>query len=43
MKDPHILQSEVDKAIKEIRNRISTGDDIPGEMLKLLGKGGLKY
>ena len=39
-KDPHILQSEVEKAIKEMRNRKATGnDDIPGDVLKLLVKG----
>jgi hypothetical protein len=33
----------VEKAIKEMRNRKATGDDdVPGEMLKLLGEGGLK-
>ena len=42
-KGPHILKSEVEKAIKEMRNRKATGDDdIPGDVLKLLGKGGLK-
>ena len=42
-KGPHILQSEVEKAIKEMRNRKATGnDDIPGDVLKLLGEGGLK-
>ena len=42
-KGPHILQSEVEKAIKELRNRKATGDDdIPGNVLKLLGEGGLK-
>ena len=31
------------KAIKEMRNRKATGDDdIPGDVLKLLGEGGLK-
>jgi len=41
-KGPHILQSEVEKAIKEMRNRKATGDDdIPGDVLKLLGEGGL--
>ena len=31
------------KAIKEMRNRKATGDDdIPGDVLKLLGDGGLK-
>ena len=40
---PHILQSEVEKAIKEMRNRKATGDgDIPGDVIKLLGEGGLK-
>ena len=33
----------MEKAIKEMRNRKATGDDdIPGEVLKLLGEGGLK-
>ena len=41
-KGPHVLQSEVEKAIKEIRNRKATGDDdIPGDVLKLLGEGDL--
>ena len=43
-KGPHILQSEVEKAIKEMRNKKATGDDddVPGDVLKLLGEGGLK-
>ena len=42
-KGPHILQSEVEKAIKEMRNRKATGDDdIPRDVLKLLEEGGLK-
>jgi hypothetical protein len=41
-KGPHILQSDVEKAIKEIRNKKATGDDVPGDVLKLLGEGGLK-
>ena len=37
-KGSHILQSEVEKAIKEMKNRKATGDDdIPGDVLKLLG------
>ena len=41
-KGPYILQSEMEKAIKEMRNRKATGDDdVPGDVLKLLG-GGLK-
>jgi hypothetical protein len=33
----------VENAIKEIRNRKATGDDdVPGDVLKLLGGGGLK-
>jgi len=33
----------VGKAIKKMRNRKATGDDdIPGDVLKLLGEGGLK-
>ena len=40
---PYILQSEVEKAIKEIRNKKATGDDdVPGDVLKLLGEGSLK-
>ena len=37
------LQSEVEKAIKEMRNKKATDDDdVPGDVLKLLGEGGLK-
>jgi len=33
----------VEKAIKEMRNRKATGDDdVPGDVLKILGEGGLK-
>ena len=33
----------MEKATKEMRNRKATGDDdVPGDMLKLLGEGGLK-
>ena len=40
-KGPYILQSEVEKAIKEIRNNKATGDDdVPADVLKLLGDGG---
>ena len=39
----YILQSEVEKAIKEMRNKKATGDDdVPGHVLKLLGEGSLK-
>jgi hypothetical protein len=42
-KGTYILQSKVEKAIKETRNRKATGDDdVPGDVLKLLGEGGLK-
>ena len=42
-KGPYILLSEVEKAVKEMRNRKSIGDDdVPGDVLKLLGEGGLK-
>jgi hypothetical protein len=35
-KGPYNLQSDVEKAIKEMRNRKTTGDDdVPGEVLKL--------
>ena len=37
------LQSEVEKAIKEMRNKKATDDDdVPGDVLKLLGGSGLK-
>ena len=40
---PYILQSEVEKTIKEMRNRKATGDDdVPGDVLRLLGEDGLK-
>jgi hypothetical protein len=33
----------VEKAIKEVRNKKATGDDnVPGDVLKLLGESGLK-
>ena len=42
-KGPYILLSEVEKAVKEMRNRKATGDDdVPGDVLKLLGEDGLK-
>jgi hypothetical protein len=42
-KGPYILQSEVKKAIKEMRNKKATGDDnVPGDVLKVMGEFGLK-
>jgi hypothetical protein len=42
-KGPYILQCEVEKAIKEMRYKKATGeDDVPGDVLKLFGEGGLK-
>jgi len=42
-KGPYTLQSEVEKAIKEMRNKKATGDDdVLGDVLKLMGEGGLK-
>jgi len=39
-KGPYILRSEVEKSIKEMRNKKVTGDDdVPGDVLKLLEKG----
>jgi hypothetical protein len=32
----------VEKAIKEMRNKKATGDDVPGDVYKLLVEGGLK-
>jgi hypothetical protein len=40
--DPHILHSEVEKAIKEMRDKKAAGDDdVPVKALKLLGDDGL--
>ena len=37
------MQSEVEKAIQKKRNKKATGDDdVPGDVLKLFGEGGLK-
>ena len=41
-KGPYILRSEVEKAIKEMRNKATGDDDVPGDVLKLFGGGGLK-
>jgi hypothetical protein len=42
-KGPYILQSEVENAMKEMGNKKATADDaVPGDVLKLLGEGGLK-
>jgi hypothetical protein len=42
-KGPYLFQSEVEKAIKEIRDKKATGDDdVPGDVLKLLGEDGLR-
>ena len=42
-KGPYILQSEVENAIKEMRNKKATGGvNIPGVVLKLLREGGSK-
>jgi hypothetical protein len=41
-KGPHILRSEVEKAIKEMRDKMAAGDDdVLVEDLKLLGDDGL--
>jgi hypothetical protein len=42
-KGPYILQSEVEKAVKEMRDKKATGyDDVPGDVLKFLGEDDLK-
>ena len=42
-KGPYILQSEVEKTIKEMRHKKATRfDDVLGDVLNLLGEGGLK-
>jgi hypothetical protein len=40
---PYILQSEVEKGTKDIRDKKATGsDDVLGDVLKLLGEDGLR-
>jgi len=42
-KGPYILQSELEKATKEMRNKKATGDDdVLADVLKLFGDDGLK-
>jgi hypothetical protein len=42
-KGSYIWHSEVEKAVKEIRDKKTVGDnDTPGNLLKLLGEGGLR-
>ena len=42
-KGPYMLQSEVERAIKETRHKKATGgEDVPGYVLNLLGEGSLK-
>jgi hypothetical protein len=42
-KGPCILQSEVEEAIKEMRDKKATGDDeVPEDVLKLLGEDALR-
>jgi hypothetical protein len=42
-KGPYILKREVEKSIKEIRDKKATVyDDVPGDVLKLLGEEGLR-
>ena len=37
------MQSEVEEAIKEVRDKKATGnDDVPGDLFKLLGEDGLR-
>jgi hypothetical protein len=41
-KGPHILRSELEKAVEEMRDKKATGDDdVPVEALKLVGDDGL--
>ena len=42
-KGTYIVQGEVEKAIKGMKNRKATGDDdVPGDVLKVMGEVGLK-
>jgi hypothetical protein len=43
MRKAHILHREVVKAVKEMKDKKAIGnDDVPGDVLKLLGEDGLK-
>jgi hypothetical protein len=41
-KGPYILHSAVEKAVKEMRDKKATEDDVPVDVLKLLGEDGLR-
>jgi hypothetical protein len=42
-KGSYTLHSEAEKTVKEMRDRKAVGDDdTPGDLLKLLGEGGLR-
>jgi hypothetical protein len=41
-KGSYILHSEVEKGNKEMRNKKATGDDVPGDVLRVLGENDLK-
>jgi hypothetical protein len=42
-KGPYIVQSEAEIAIKQMRDKKATrDDDVPGDILKLLGEDGLR-
>jgi len=42
-KGSYILQSEVEKAVKQMRDKEATGDDdAPGDVLEMLGEDGVR-
>jgi hypothetical protein len=42
-KGSYSLQSEVEKAVKEMRDKEATGDDdVPGDVLEMLGEDGVR-
>lgn len=42
-KEPSVLESEVERAIKKMRRKKATGDDnIPADLLEELGNNGLR-
>jgi hypothetical protein len=42
-KGSYILQSEVEKAVKDMRDKEATGDDdVPGDVMEMLGEDGVR-
>jgi len=40
---PYIFQNEVEKVIKEVRDKKATGSDVPGGCTQTVGRDGLTW